>query len=117
MIMRLWFFLLGVNRPGLNVEQEQFGRRAARAFEARLLTGGLPAHLPEPQVKLWIFALRLDHAKTRRGQRDQQRGAGRARRNIETLSRSANQPRDANLLVFKLGLLVIFARRPGFAVE
>jgi hypothetical protein len=47
--MCLWLSLLGVNRPGLKLEQEQFSRRAARTFELRVLTSGLPTRLPETQ--------------------------------------------------------------------
>src|SRR5262249_32070445 len=117
MIVRLWLSLLGINRPGLKLEQEHLGRLAARAFDSHSLVGGLPACLSETQVQLRRFAIRPDHAKTRPGQCDQQSGTGNACRNIEHRSRSANQPRDANLLILKLDLLIIFVRRPGLAVE
>src|SRR5262245_15665777 len=117
MIVRLQLPVWRVDRPGLKLEAEQFGRRAARTFESRLLPGGLPARLSETQIQFRRFAFRLDHAKTRWGQGDQQRGAGSTRQNIKPLSRSANQPSDANLLVFELCVLVMFARRPGFAVD
>ena len=49
MIMRLRLHVRGVDRFGLKLEPEQFSRRAARTFELRLLTGGLPTCLPETQ--------------------------------------------------------------------
>src|SRR5262245_49009379 len=117
MIVRLWLSLLSVNRPGLKLEQEQFRRLAARTFESRSISGGLPARLSEAQVQLRRFAIRHNHAKTRRGQCDQQRGTRNVRWSIKPLTRVANQPRDTNLLVFKLRLLVIFASLPRLAVE
>jgi hypothetical protein len=50
MIMRLRLHVRGVDRFGLKLEPEQFGRRAARTFESHLITGGLPTRLPETQV-------------------------------------------------------------------
>jgi hypothetical protein len=49
MIMRLQLHVRGVDRFGLKLEPEQFSWRAARTFELRLLTGGLPTSLPETQ--------------------------------------------------------------------
>jgi hypothetical protein len=49
MIMRLQLHVWGFYRFGLKLESGQFTWRAARTFELRLLTGGLPTRLPVTQ--------------------------------------------------------------------
>jgi hypothetical protein len=49
MIMRLQLHVRGFYRFGLKLEPEEFSWRAARSFELRLLTVGLPTRLPETQ--------------------------------------------------------------------
>jgi hypothetical protein len=71
MIMRLQPHVWGFYRFGLKLESGQFTWRAARTFELRLLTGGLPVRLPETQIPFRCFAICHDYAKTRRGKSDQ----------------------------------------------
>jgi hypothetical protein len=108
---------LATDRLSLELKLEQLGWRTTRSFQLHLLASWLPTCLSKFKAQPCGPAFLPGHVETRRGQGDQQCRPGCTSGDIKLSTRHADQPRDANLLVLKLHLLVIFAIRPWFAVE